>query len=225
MPPFRGKDPWTATEAAQIIVEGHDDQMVLDALAGALRDGGEAIPEFDVQCGESQSKIPHRLAEFALTPRFVESVRSIAVVVDADGDPAKAFSAMQNAVREAGLTAPSTAGAWQTGEYQGVERRVRIDLVPSMGNGALETVVLAAVDAAHLKCVDAYLECIRPFGQPKAKQVDKAKVQVLAAAHLHDGYMTLGAAIRDKKLSIAHPAFDDLRNLLRALPIDSATGA
>ncbi len=221
MPAFRGKDPWTAVEPVQVIVEGPDDQMALDVLAAQLRARGQDVVPFDVQCAESQGKIARKLAEFVRTEAFVARVHSLAIVVDADDAPEAAFAAMQEALRGVGLSAPETTGTWHASSLHGLARRVRIDLVPAGDRGALETLVLQAVDPEHIACVESYLACIQGFGQPAAKHRSKAFVQILAAAKLNDGYMNLGVAIRERVLSIDHAAFDDLRKLLIELAGDT----
>ena len=217
MPPFRGRPPWRATCPHQIIVEGQDDQMAFDVLAAALRARGENIATFDALSAESQSKIPRLLLEFTLDSSFLELAESITIVVDADDAPATAFATIQSACAEARLPVPDSVGAWEIGAFQGQDRRVRIVVVPPLGNGALEDLVLAGIPEKTRQCVEAYLECAADFGTPKPKQRSKARIQALAATRLHDGYMHLGAALRDGKLPLDHPAMEPLRAILRSL--------
>lgn len=217
MPPFRGKPPWRATCPHQLIVEGQDDQMAFDVLAGALRVGGEHIATFDAHSAESQSKIPQLVLEFTLDSSFLELAESMTIVVDADDAPVAAFAKIQSTCAQAGLPIPDSVGTWKVGAFQGKDRRVRIEVVPPVGNGALEDLVLAGIPEKTRQCVEAYLECAADFGTPKPKQRSKARIQALAATRLHNGYMHLGAALRDGKLPLDHPAMEPLRAILRSL--------
>lgn len=105
MPPFRGKTPWKATFANQIIVEGQDDQMAFDVVAGKLRKAKESIADFDVQSADGKDKITAHLKDFTLQPEFLSVVTSIVLVGDADQDRQAAFSALQKALTDARLPA------------------------------------------------------------------------------------------------------------------------
>lgn len=217
MPPFRGKTPWKATFANQIIVEGQDDQMAFDVVAGKLRKAKESIAAFDIQSADSKDKITAHLKDFTLQPEFLSVVTSIVLVGDADQDRQAAFSALQKALTDAGLPACAQESAWASGDFEGRPIRTRIEILPRTGTGTLEDLVLAGIPPATIQCVETFLTCAASFGTPKPIQRSKAKIQALAATHIHDGYMHLGAALRDGKLPLDHPAMDPLREILRCL--------
>lgn len=217
MPPFRGKTPWKATFANQIIVEGQDDQMAFDVVAGKLRKAKESIADFDVQSADGKDKITAHLKDFTLQPEFLSVVTSIVIVGDADQDRQAAFSALQKALTDAGLPAGAQESVWAAGTFEGRTIRTRIETLPPTGTGTLEDLVLAGIPPATIQCVDNFLACAASFGVPKPIQLSKAKIQALAATHIHDGYMHLGAALRDGKLPLDHPAMEPLREILRCL--------
>lgn len=217
MPPFRGKAPWKAAVANQLIVEGQDDQMAFDVVASKLRKAKESIPAFDIQSADGKDKVAAHLRDFTLQPEFLSIVTSIVVVGDADQHRQSAFSALKKALADAGLPAADTESTWASGTLEGRTIRTRIEILPPTGTGTLEDLVLAGIPPATIQCVDNFLTCAATFGTPKPIQRSKAKIQALAATHIHDGYMHLGAALRDGKLPVDHPAMEPLREILRCL--------
>ena len=217
MPPEDGESKWAANRPIQIIVEGNDDQTAFTEVAKRMRNAKEAIKEFEVKIAQGKDKILRRLGAFALEADFIATVSTVVVVVDADQDPDAARAAMQRALANAGLAVPATPSVWAFSTYQGRPIRTRIEILPPTGTGTLEDLVLAGIPPATIQCVDTFLACAASFGTPKPIQLSKAKIQALAATHIHDGYMHLGAALRDGKLPLDHPAMDPLRDILRCL--------
>lgn len=189
-----------------VFCEGSGDQLVIQSLARHLN------LEVTVETTGGKDNLPNFLKSLQTRPEFArQQVETMAILRDADRDAAAAFQSAQNFLRQSGFPAPDVNGT-----FSNTPLRVGVFIVGVNGVGMIEDVCLNSVsDLPEFSCVDSYFACIAERSA-RSNSSSKAKVRVWMASHDDYDYR-VGKAAEKGYWPWASPAFDPLKNFLKAL--------
>lgn len=192
-----------------LIVEGATDSMFYRAFLKRLgRLDGVWVQDFG-----SKSKILKRsLLQDALRPDRLKKMQAIAILLDADENPAGTIHSLKDSLQVI-LGREVTEGEWSDGKP-----RVGFFVTPDGTNpGEIETLVWnvwseKTEHAAGKESVLTHLTTMEAAGWP-AKSPDKARIAAFLAA-AYDEDPRLGAGAREGLFNFDDPGFDRLRTFL-----------
>ena len=192
----------------QLLVEGFDAARLLQALVGHLKLGDIQVQNF----GGNWELAAFLIALRAL-PNFEAQVTSVGIVRDADANPAAALQSVRAALRKAGLEALDRPGIPTE-----TNPRTAVFILPDGETpGMLKSLCLAAVEGEPaIGCVDKYVACITSETGAQPKNLAKARLYAYLAAQPKPGLRLVEAA-EAGVWPWDHPAFDLLKDFLRAL--------
>ena len=193
----------------QLLVEGRSAVEFFKAMLRHLGLEGDV----QVQDFGGITELKGFLKAVANAPGFRTTVTSLAVVRDAEENPAGAFQSVRSALAGAGLPQPATVGG-----YVSAKPRTGVFILPDgASSGMLETICLRAVatDPA-MKCVDDFFDCLQRRQIPGPKNKDKARVQAFLASRETSGLL-LGQAAHKRYWSLDASAFETVRTFLKNL--------
>ena len=204
----------TITEPKQLLVEGPDDQRLFQALA---RKSG--IQDIQVRSYNGKNNVRPFLNTFKSLDAF-DSIRSLAIVADADNDKNRVEDRIRDALSAVGLPSPPTplTGAKDKDNALGLTSFYLV--VPhAKENGMLEDVCLLSVsDDPVIACVDAYFQCVKEADaeNPKEAHVAKARLHAFLASRQQPG-LRLGEAAERGIWNFEAKDFEPLKSLLKML--------
>lgn len=190
----------------QRMVEGADAHRFFSALLRA-----QGYQDIQVQNFGGNSQLHDALDTLTKLNGF-DGVTSLAVIRDAERDPAAAFRSICSALGQARLACPAAAGKFVSGKP-----RIGVFILPDKDSpGMLESLCLRAVAAdSTIVCVDELMACLA-----KVKMIStnptKARLQAYLAAQPRPG-LRLGEAADAGIWPWDHLAFEPLKAFLRAL--------
>jgi len=189
-----------------VFCEGKDDVAVVRGLATNL---GLNI---EVESYDGKNNLTNVLRSLSTRPDFAQQkVAALAILRDADADSNVAFTSVRDALRQNHFEPPGADGTFSESTV-----RVGIFIVGVNGQGMIEDICLNSVsDRPEFSCVGDYFNCIaqKSQGGPFSS---KAKVRVWMASHIdYESYV--GKAADEGYWPWESPAFDSLKNILRAL--------
>lgn len=190
----------------QLMVEGADAHRFFSALLRA-----QGYQDIQVQNFGGNSQLHDALDTLTKLNGF-DGVTSLAVIRDAERDPAAAFRSICSALGQARLACPAGAGKFVSGKP-----RIGVFILPDKDSpGMLESLCLRAVAAdLTIVCVDELMACLA-----KVKMIStnptKARLQAYLAAQPRPG-LRLGEAADAGIWPWDHLAFEPLKAFLRAL--------
>jgi hypothetical protein len=189
-----------------VFCEGKDDVAVVRGLASHLK------LDIKAEGYGGKSNLPLFLDSLQKRPEFAQQkVDAMAILRDANGDSAAAFTSVRDALQQNNFTAPALDGAFSDSAL-----RVGIFIVGVNGRGMIEDVCLKSVsDRPEFSCVDSYFACIAQKSQ-RTNFSSKAKVRVWMASQVDHEYY-VGKAAEEGYWPWESPAFDSLKNFLKAL--------
>ncbi len=147
------EQPLISIEGEKLLfVEGKDEVNFFDALFKALE-----ISEIQIIPSGGKQKFKEKFRAFKEIPDFVDQVKALAVMHDADTDAKAAFQSICHVLEKNQLPVPeqaesfSVSGTPKTGAY----------IIPGGGaQGNLEALLLSTVQPESLlKCIDRYMDC------------------------------------------------------------------
>jgi hypothetical protein len=189
-----------------VFCEGKDDVAVVRGLASHLN--------LDLQIEEYGGKdnLPSFLESLQKRPDFAQQkVSAMAVLRDANGDSQASFTSVRARLRQNGFPSPDADATFSESPL-----RVGIFIVGVDRHGMIEDVCLNSVsDQPEFSCVDNYFNCIAEKSQ-RSNFSSKAKVRVWMASQVDYEYH-VGKAAEEGYWPWESPAFDSLKNFLRAL--------
>lgn len=199
--------PIQIQEERLLIVEGRSAKEFFAALIRNMGRAGIQVEDF----GGIRELQPF-LKAVTLTPGFASKVISLGVVRDAEVDAAASFQSVSNALRNAGLTAPTKPLS-----PEGNNPQVSVLLLPdSATSGMLETLCLRSVaNDPVMHCVEQYFQCIEQVGVVPSN-LHKAQVQAFLASRPVPGLL-LGQAAHRGYWHWDSPVFDHVRAFLQNL--------
>ncbi len=195
------------TEPVVVLCEGRDEQVLLQTLAAASH-----VQVQCVDCGGSQ-QFATRIKVVMKAPGFAQ-VRALAIVRDAETDSAAAAQSIRACLQNEGLPVPEAE--LQLASDATISTAYLV--VPRGGaDGMMEDLILRVMqDQPHWPCQTGYFDCLASKGLDLSIDEKKRWVQAGLAA-LTGGHLArnIGEAAQKSLLPLDHPAFDELRNLLR----------
>jgi hypothetical protein len=156
----------------QLLVEGRTAEILFRELVEHLKLTDVQIRDFgDI------NNLDDYLRTFSRLPGFVEMVRSLGIIRDAEDKPASAaFESVCGSLAVANLPIPS-----QLGTISGEPFRTGVFILPNcVDSGMLENVCLESVgneaeNKIKLGCVDSFFACIETQGLSLPKNLTKAR--------------------------------------------------
>lgn len=190
-----------------LVVEGKEDKRVFDCLLKYL-----SITSVEVRPFGGKDGLKAYLRLVAKSPGF-QDVESLGIVRDADADPANAFKAVRDALREVQLAVPKACG-----QICVDRRRVGVMILPGKDRtGALEDLCLESVQGdGAMKCVDEYFDCLVEQGLKVPSENAKKKAHVFIASRSGSARL-LGEAAEAGVWPWDSPAFCEVKRFLRSL--------
>ena len=193
-----------------VFVEGNDEVFLIQALLDHT-----SISDIQIQNMERIGNLRRFLRIFRTRPGF-DSVRSLAVVADADLDRSSRERRIQGALRDAGFPAPTGPLAMASDAQLSVAYLV----VPHGSQGTMiEDVCLESVSAdPAMECVDRYFDCVSQAGVPGPRPhwSSKARAHAFLASRERPD-LRLGEAAQSGVWNFESDAFSPLKNLLGML--------
>jgi hypothetical protein len=187
-----------------LVVEGKDDFWLCVQLLEYLK-----IETVQVIDTNGFDNLGNSLKIYTKTPGWSD-VERVAVLVDADGDPAARSESVRHSIRAAGLTDPQ-----EPGSFFGAQPATAYSLVPEAG-GCLESLIRAALsDGSPMStCVDQFLACC---GLPDDSTSRRQKAWVHAYIAAVNPGLKIGEAAKAGVLRLDRESYEPLRRLLRSL--------
>jgi hypothetical protein len=200
--------PLEITKPNILVVEGKDEEGLFTALIKHL-DLEASIQVLPI--GGKTTLRPYMQA-LRSTTGFLEIVKSIGIMRDADEDADAAFQSICDTLRVIGLPVPDRLLA-----PTATRPSVAIMILPGEGRpGMLENVVLDAVqDEPVMTCIPFYFNCLADAKIDFPRNMAKARLQVFLAAK--EPGKRLGEAAKDGHWSYSHPAFTPLGDFIRSV--------
>jgi hypothetical protein len=158
-----------------VLVEGEDEEYLIDALLGDL----ELDNDIQVMGIGGKDKFPEDLKTLKKGSDF-EIVTSLGVMRDADNDPCGAFQSVCGALERAGVPVPIAPMQQAEGHPS-----VTIIIIPdSNRKGMLENICLDSIsDDPVIVCIDNFFNCLKDKKRVLAENViPKARVRAFLAS-------------------------------------------
>jgi hypothetical protein len=191
-----------------LVVEGRDDFEFFIAL---LRNLGLSS-EIEIRNAGGEIKEVF-LKTLIATPGF-DKVISLGIVRDAEElNAMSAFDSVCEGLKKVGLSIPKKPVAVVDGKPN-----VSVYIMPDCENpGMLETLCMKSVDNRPIiSCIDQYFQCIESKEIPVPDNIFKARFHTFLSAQKEPGLL-LGQAAQRGYLPWDNPAFDSIKEFLRAL--------
>ena len=205
-----GAQAMTIGRPKQVIVEGSDEVRLLGALLRHLD-----IDDVQLQQLRGYDNIRRFLATFKDIENFA-TVRSLAVVADANGNGAGRIESIRNALARAGLPSPPAPLQKASEGHLSVSYLV----VPhERDHGMIEDVCLESVRSdPAMDCIDRYFECIEEADTPgpRSTHMSKARLHAFLASR-DDPSLRLGEAADQGVWEFEDESFTPLKELLTVL--------
>jgi hypothetical protein len=195
------------TQPVVIITEGRDEQAMCESAAAAVGAG-----DLDILNASGRHSLRATLSAVALDVGFSD-VRSIGVIRDADNDEQASLRSVLDALRAAGMPAPSTS----LEVAEDGTRRVVVLILPGGGSqGEIEDLCLRSLaDTPLIGCVDDYFRCVERIVSMPAK-LSKARLQTYLAT-MPEHTRSIGVALRRRYIDIDNAAFSSVRRFIDLL--------
>ena len=205
-----GNEGMTIDKPKQVIVEGSDEVRLFGALLRHLD-----IEDVQIQQLRGYNNIRRVLVAFVDIENFA-TVRSLAIVADANSNSASRIQSIRDALLNVDLPSPLAPRQIETRGRLSVSYLV----VPhGEARGMMEDVCLASVrtDPA-MECIDRYFECIEEADTPGPRSAHKSKARLHAfLASRDDPSLRLGEAADKGIWPLNDDSFTPLKDLLTAL--------
>lgn len=205
------------TEPHLLIVEGKDEVNFFDALRRHIGISGIQVEDF---AGKNNLSGPDGLGVLKVRPGF-NSVYSIGIVRDGDGDKKGAFNSVCSALRAADLPIPSEPLVLTNGHP-----RISVMIMPPVEvetDQMLEDLCLAAATddpdmRSVMRCVDEYFNCLGEQANISHKKnvLPKARLHAYLASR-PDPESRLGIAAQKGYIPMDSPVFKPVTDFLRQL--------
>ena len=204
------------TQPCLLLVEGRDEERLVTALNRQL-----AYEAMQVVVYEGQDKLRPRLPPLVQSPGFIETVTALGIVQDGGDHPDRREQSVRDALAAAGLPAPHTAMALETGAKPlpsgrpGPKIGVAFFLTPGGGRpGMLEDLCLASVeDDPAMACVSGLFACLDQEGVEPPGNMPKARAHAFLATRPRPD-LRLGEAAERGYWPFDDPAFDEVKRFL-----------
>lgn len=192
-----------------LIVEGRDEEEFFNAFLENLE-----ISDVQVAGVGGKTKIRSNLKALKTTDPYFAQVISLGIIRDADEDHRAAFTAVQDALKAAGLPCPKR----HLISTKTLPKVTVMILPPESSHGSLEDICLGSVkDDPAMSCVDGYFGCLDAKGIDRpVKDFVKAKARVFLSSR-EDPTLALGIAAKKGFWPFDAAGFDSVKEFLRSL--------
>ncbi len=189
-----------------LVVEGKEDEIFFRALVKHL-DLTQMVQVLEIG---GRSNLTRQLNLLKSSREFLDNVKSVGIVRDADEDARTAFQSVCSGLRNVGLPVPKKPLKVALGN----PATAVMIVPPTTQRGMLEDVCLQSMsDDPLMACVDSFIACAKI--SPESTNVAKARVQVLLAAK--EPELRVGEAAQKAIWNWEHPAFAPLSDFLKQL--------
>ena len=199
---------------ATVVCEGVNDAEVIRRLAERENIGGVGLEHMKGDAG----RLAKTLTTIASRSNF-HGLPALAVVLDANGNPADALSMADKELRKIiplGKS-PLDPDRVRQIDWNGRAFRVGAFIMPGEGqNGALEELILQSARDDLMKCVRVFRECARDAGKGAAEKESKKSAQALLSA-LPKHCFNWADAAEKGMIDFNHGAFTGLKKFIRDL--------
>lgn len=165
--------PTPITKSRLLAVEGKDMEKFFEALTGQID-----LKDIQIFNYGGITELRAALKALSMTSGF-EKLVAMGVVRDNEVNPRGAFQSVQDALKNAGLAAPSRQLV-----PKGKNPRVNVMLLPEPGKrGMLEDLLLrSARKESAMRCAKDFFDCLKERKLPMPKNRSKAMAQVYLAS-------------------------------------------
>ncbi len=193
---------------AQLLVEGNDCRNFFEAFTSYFD-----IVHLQVQNYGGGAELRGFLEGFVGMPGFRETVKSIGIIRDAEGNADGALESVQSSLRNVGLPIPS-----QPTERAGSLPSASVLILPGNGReGMLETLLWESLaEAPERECIDEFLTCVTDSRTARITNPDKARTFAYLAAGEEPRH-SVGVAAKRRQWDFTHTAFAGVREFLSGL--------
>lgn len=200
--------PAAITFSKLLVVEGRTSFEFFKALLREIN----LLDQIEIRNMGGNDDLGDFLTLIKITAGFA-GVRSLGLVRDAEQDAARAFVAVQNSLRQAGLAVPARPNMTATGQPS-----VSVFILPDCAApGMLESLCWQSVsDDPAIQCVQDYLACLQTRGLAVPSNLPKASVHAFLASRPRPDLL-VGQAAQAGYWPWDHPAFEPVKTFLRAL--------
>ena len=215
------KDPHRPiTKRKQLLVEGRTPELFFEVFAAHLR-----LEEVEIRDFRSNSQLTPFLKAFCARAEFKEVVESLAIIRDAErtlraGEPETEAQTAQQAFESVrgSLTAASQAVPEVPAAFAAAAPKIGIFILPNCHDpGMLESLCLESVKTPQIsECIEQYFSCLETGGNPKPRNMTKARTFCfLASKNISDPLV--GRAAQKGIWPWDSPVFRPLKDFLLAL--------
>ena len=201
-------EPARTLSPIQILAEGRDTQVVIECICKAI--------DLKAQCHDfgGKDEFRPRLRALVIGSGFIENVKTVAIVRDAEMSAAAAFQSAADACVAAGLPRPPKHGSLTSDATP----RTGIYVLPDgTSAGMLETLLARVVAGDSVDgCIDSFLACAADRLGREPTPRDKAWLQSFVATRPHLA-RTLRDAAKAGLFDWRHDALAPLRAFLSEL--------
>lgn len=171
-----GGDKITISEDRLLLVEGQDEVHLFNKLIAVCFSAALGIQVIGIG---GKEKLRRNLKAIYTAGRSRPTLRSIAVVRDADADAQGSFNSVCDSVRDCGYSAPSVHGTFSTAVPS-----IGVFVVPDGSSaGAIETICRQSVrNGGAAVCAETYLDCLLGCEALESTNLDKTFVHSYLAA-------------------------------------------
>ncbi len=192
-----------------LLVEGYDEVNLIDALTEYCLDEDSGV---QVIAAGGRDRFPRNIRAIRVAAMSRATLRSIAVIRDADDDARGAFQSVCAHLRKVGFVPPAVHA-----EFSDAVPSIGVFIVPDgVERGAMETLCRWSVKGTSTaRCVDEYLGCLERHDALGSRNADKSFAHAYLAA-MEDPVARVGEGARQGAWSLESPAFAALVRFLRA---------
>ena len=200
---------------ATIVCEGVNDAEIISQLAAREKISGIHAEHMKGDSGRLSSTL-----ETIAGRKTFGALPALAVVLDANGDPAATLSTANDALRKIVPLGerPLEPEKVREVDWNGRAFRVGVFIMPGGGqNGGLEELVLPSARSDHMECVQPFRQCAREAAKdsPVEKESKKTVQALLSAMPKH--CVNLADAAEKGMIDFNHSVFDGLKKFIRDL--------
>lgn len=203
----QSREPKELIKPKLLIGEGREESDFFTALLARL-----AITDVQVETYNGKGNLGSYLKTLRVRPGFA-GIISVGITRDADLDPPNAFKSIAGFLAQAPFSAPQSHGA-----FAGERPRCGIFLLPDgTSPGMLEDICIEAVRSDFaFACVEEFLSCVATRANRNPDSPAKARIEAWLASQTRPD-LRLGQAAKAGLLPWDHPAFEPLKDFIKAL--------
>ena len=196
------------TSSRLLLVEGKDTLKFFEAAHEKMGSPGIQILDFG-----GIKELLSFLGALKVNSGFIQLVKSIGIVRDAELDAKAAFASVCGSLQRVKLPVPRRPGVAVDGPP-----RVNVLILPDNTNpGMLEDLCLGSVaDAPVISCIDEFFACVQKRQGYIPGNKSKAKLRVFLASR-KDPTKLPGNALKADYIPWKHPHFDHIKRFLEDL--------